>query len=93
MKWDLVWLTDAQFAKIGQHLATDTRGKPRVDDRHVISGIVQVLKSGGRWIDAPPDFGPKKDALQPLCLLGVEERFRSRWWRHCRAADAGPDDS
>ena len=54
------WLTDAQFAKIAPHLPTDTRGKPRVDDRRVISGIVHVLKSGGRWIDAPPDYGPKK---------------------------------
>ena len=38
----------------------DTRGKPRVDDRRVISGIVHVLKSGGRWIDAPDDYGPHK---------------------------------
>jgi transposase len=54
------WLTDAQFSKIQQHLPTDTRGKPRVDDRRVISGIVQVLKSGGRWVDAPPEYGPRK---------------------------------
>jgi transposase len=26
----------------------------------VISGIVHVLKSGGRWVDAPPEYGPKK---------------------------------
>jgi hypothetical protein len=26
----------------------------------VISGIVHVLKSGGRWVDAPRDYGPKK---------------------------------
>ncbi len=36
------------------------RGKPRVDDRRVISGIVHVLKSGGRWVDAPPVYGPRK---------------------------------
>ena len=48
---DRFWLTDAQFAKIAPHLPTDTRGKARVDDRRVISGIVHVLKSGGRWID------------------------------------------
>src|SRR5215207_8082317 len=41
-------------------LPTDTRGKPRVDDRRVISGIVHVLKSGGRWIDAPAIYGPRK---------------------------------
>jgi len=30
-------------------------GKPRVDDRRVISGILQVLKTGCRWRDVPPD--------------------------------------
>ena len=57
---DHFWLTDAQFAKIEPHLPTGTRGKPRVDDRRVISGIVHVLKSGGRWIDAPAVYGPRK---------------------------------
>lgn len=26
----------------------------------VISGIVHVLKSGGRWVDAPAAYGPRK---------------------------------
>jgi transposase len=60
MNQDRFWLTDAQFSKIEPHLPTDTRGKARVDDRRVISGIVHVLKSGGRWIDAPSEYGPKK---------------------------------
>jgi transposase len=54
------WLTERQFARLEPHLPTDTRGKPRVDDRRVISGIVHVLKSGGRWVDAPPIYGPRK---------------------------------
>ncbi len=57
---DQFWLTEEQFAKIAPHLPTDTRGKPRVDDRRVISGIIQVLKSGGRWVDAPAVYGPRK---------------------------------
>lgn len=57
---DQFWLTDQQFAKISPHLPTDTRGKARVDDRRGISGIVHVLKSGGRWSDAPREiYGPK----------------------------------
>ena len=52
--------TAEQFWKLEPHLPTDTRGKARVDDRRVISGIINVLKSGGRWIDAPPDYGPRK---------------------------------
>ena len=49
-----------QFSRIEPHLPTDTRGKARVDDRRVISGIVLVLKSGGRWIDTQPEYGPNK---------------------------------
>ena len=60
MSADQFWLSDEQFAKIEQHLPGDTRGRERVDDRRVISGIIHVLKSGGRWIDAPPDYGPRK---------------------------------
>ena len=57
---DRFWLTEAQFSKIAPHLPTDTRGKPRVDDRRVISGIIHVLKSGCRWVDAPAVYGPRK---------------------------------
>jgi len=60
MDRDCFWLSDDQFARLVPHLPTDTRGKPRVDDRRVISGIVHVLKSGGRWVDAPAVYGPRK---------------------------------
>jgi len=54
MDRDCFWLSPGQFARLKPNLPTDTRGKPRVDDRRVISGIIHVLKSGGRWVDAPP---------------------------------------
>jgi transposase len=56
----LFWLTEEQIARLEPHLPTDTRGKARVDDRRVISGIVHVLKSGCRWVDAPLAYGPRK---------------------------------
>ena len=59
MDRDQFWLDEGQFARLAPH-PTDTRGKPRVDDRRVISGIVHVLKSGARWVDAPAIYGPKK---------------------------------
>lgn len=58
MNRDQFWLTDAQFSGIAPHLPTDTRGKPRVEHLRIISGIVHVLKSGGRWTDTPPEYGP-----------------------------------
>ena len=60
MNRDHFWLTKDQFARLEGLLPTNTRGKPRVDDRRVISGIVHVLKSGGRWVDAPETYGPRK---------------------------------
>ena len=74
MNRDRFWLTDAQFERIEPHLPTDTRGKPRVDDRRVISGIVHVLKSGGRWIDTP------------RVQLRLIMRSRSFWSQSCPAA-------
>lgn len=54
------WLSEAQFARLKPLLPNKPRGVPRVDDRRVISGIVHVLKSGGRWADAPAVYGPRK---------------------------------
>jgi len=39
-------------------LPTDLRGKDRVDNRRVISGIVHVLKRGRSCCDCPPEYGP-----------------------------------
>jgi transposase len=50
---ELFWLSDQQFRRLQPLLPTDTRGVARVDDRGVISGIVHVLKMGGRWVDGP----------------------------------------
>lgn len=57
---DVFWLSEVQFSRLEPLLPTDTRGVPRVDDRRVISGIIHVLKSGGRWVDAPEIYGPRK---------------------------------
>ena len=58
MSKKLFWLSDRQWARIEPYLPTDVRGVARVDDRRVISGIVQVLKSGCRWCDCPEAYGP-----------------------------------
>jgi transposase len=58
MRRNLFWLSDEQWQQIEPHLPKDVRGKERVDDRRVISGIMHVLKSGCRWCDCPPEYGP-----------------------------------
>jgi transposase len=56
MRRNLFWLNDDQWRQIEPHLPQDVRGKERVDDRRVISGILHVLKSGCRWCDCPPEY-------------------------------------
>ena len=58
MRRNLFWLNEEQWQRIEPLLPTDVRGKARVDDRRVISGILHVLKSGCRWCDCPPEYGP-----------------------------------
>jgi transposase len=60
MMSDGFWLSDAQWERLRPLLPNKPRGVPRVDDRRVISGIVQALRSGGRWIDVPASYGPRK---------------------------------
>jgi len=54
----LFWLSNEAWAAIDPHLPHGKPGKPRVDDRRVISGILHVLKTGCRWRDVPPEYGP-----------------------------------
>jgi len=42
------WLSEAQFERLRPLLPDKVRGVARVDDRRVISGIIHVVKSGGR---------------------------------------------
>ncbi len=55
---ELDWLSDEAWAVLEPHLPRNRPGAPRVDDRPVISGILYVLRSGCRWKDCPPAYGP-----------------------------------
>lgn len=52
------WLSDRQWAVIEPLLPTNQAGARRTDDRRVISGIVHMLRNGGRWQDCPSCYGP-----------------------------------
>ena len=51
-------MNDEQWQRIEPLLPKDVRGKARVDDRRIISGTLHVIKSGCRWCDYPPEYGP-----------------------------------
>ena len=56
---DHYWLTEPQLERIKPYFPRP-HGKPRVDDRRVISGIIHVIRNGLRWRDAPEVYGPHK---------------------------------
>ena len=45
---NLYWLTDAQMERL-KPFFPKSHGKPRVDDRRVLSGIIFINRNGLRW--------------------------------------------
>ena len=56
---ELFWLSEAQMARL-EPFFPKSHGKPRVDDRRVLSGIIFINRNGLRWRDAPTEYGPPK---------------------------------
>ena len=56
---NLYWLSEAQMARL-RPFFPKSHGKPRVDDRRVLSGIIFINRNGLRWCDAPREYGPAK---------------------------------
>lgn len=54
----LFWLAKEGWGRIEPHLRHGQPGKPRVDDRRVISEILHVLTVGCRWQGTPSAYGP-----------------------------------
>jgi len=80
---ELFWLNEVKWAAIGP-LLPHLGGKPRVDDRRIISGILHRFREGLRWRALPDEYGPRTT---------VFNRF-NRWserglWQQLFAALAG----
>ena len=56
---ELYWLTEAQVERL-KPVFPKSRGRPRVDDRKVLSGIIFIQRNGLMWKHAPSAYGPPK---------------------------------
>jgi len=56
---DLYWLTNEQMERLLPFFPKG-HGRPRGDDRRLLSGIIFVNRNGLRWRDAPKDYCPAK---------------------------------
>lgn len=75
---DHFWLSNEAWAALEPHLPKNQPGARGVDDRRVISGILHILETGGRWQDVPPDCGPAKtiyDRYARWARRGVWQRI------------------
>jgi transposase len=59
MMSNLYWLTEAQMKRLRPYFPK-SRGRARVNDRRVLSGIIFINRNGLRWCDAPVEYGPPK---------------------------------
>ena len=55
---DIFWLSDDAWATIEPLPPKNCPGPKRADDRRIISGIIHMIKNGGRWKDCPSEYGP-----------------------------------
>lgn len=86
---DRFWLADEQMERIAPFFPR-SHGRPRVDDRRVLSGIIHVLRNGGRWRDAPGCYGSHKTLYNRFVRwsrMGVFDRIFAEL-----AAEAGSPD-
>jgi transposase len=59
MMSNLFCLTDEHMERL-KLFFPKSHGRPRVDDRRVLSGIIFINRNGLRWCDAPREYGPPK---------------------------------
>ena len=59
MMSNLFGLSDEQIARL-RLFFPKSHGKPRVDDRRVLSGIIFINRNVLRWSDAPPTYGLRR---------------------------------
>ena len=86
---DLMLLSEAQMRRIEPYFPL-SRGRSRVDDRRVLSGIVYVIRNGLMWRDAPPGYGPHKTLYNRFVRwsrMGVFNRIFAGL-----ASEGGPPD-
>src|ERR1700704_6304687 len=80
MRANLFWFSDGQWARIEPFIPSNRCGVKPKNNQRILSGIMHVLKSGCRWVDCPPEYGPAKNGLQSLqpleCAGNLAEHLR-----------------
>jgi transposase len=80
-------LNDEQWAKIERKVPMNRPGRKPQNNRRILSGILHVLRSGCRWQDCPPEYGP------PTTIYNRFNRWSKRgiWQKIFETVAGAPD--
>ena len=84
-------LSDEAWALLDPHMPRGRPGKPRVDDRHAVSGTLHVLTTGCRWRGVPPDYGPAT-AVYNRCDRRSQRGLWQRLFERVAASGEAPTE-
>jgi transposase len=73
-------LTDEQWERLKPLLPRrQKRGRPRVDDRRTLNGVLYVLRTGCRWQDVPPEYGSSSTCWRRLKVWEEDGTWERIW--------------
>ncbi|MFT3690220.1 MAG: transposase [Paenirhodobacter sp.] len=70
---EVFWLTDAQMERL-RPFFPKSRGRSRIDDRRVLSGIIFIQRNGLMWSEAANAIGSSARAERALGLWSADMR-------------------
>ncbi|TXS54788.1 transposase, partial [Streptomyces sp. me109] len=82
-------LTDQEWELLAPLIPRAATGRPRVEDRQVINGMVYKIRTGISWRDLPDRYGPWKTVytrFRRYALDGVFTRALQQIQAHADAA-------
>ena len=72
---DLFWLTEPQMER--QHpFFPKSHGRPRVDDRRELSGVIFIIRNGLRWRDGVVGGRGRNTALESRYPVSIKPAWK-----------------
>ena len=84
-------LTDQEWELLAPLIPRAVTGRPRVDDRRVINGMVYKIRTGITWRDLPERYGPWKTVYTRFRRYALEGVFTHALQQVQAQADAAGD--
>ncbi|GAA3482057.1 hypothetical protein GCM10018966_065890 [Streptomyces yanii] len=84
-------LTDEEWELLAPLIPRPVTGRPRVDDRQVINGMVYKIRTGITWRDPPERYGPWKTVYTRFRRYALEGVFTHALQQVQAQADAAGD--